>query len=117
MASLTISYVREEVIDFTKPFMNLGISILYKKPEKQNPSLFSFLSPLSLAVWGYVLVAYTGVSFMLFFVSRSGTGHIQCPYSGQTQVLSSVLKSKRSANSGVSLMEDIMIEAFDTPCE
>ena len=25
--------VRENVIDFTKPFMNLGISILFKKPE------------------------------------------------------------------------------------
>jgi len=27
---MTINYVRESVIDFTKPFMNLGISILYK---------------------------------------------------------------------------------------
>ena len=70
VASLTISYAREKVIDFTKPFMNLGISILYKKPAKQNPELFSFLSPLSWAVWGYVAVAYTGVSVMLFIVSR-----------------------------------------------
>ena len=28
--------VRENVIDFTKPFMNLGISILFKKPEVSN---------------------------------------------------------------------------------
>lgn len=30
VGSLTINYARESVIDFTKPFMNLGISILYK---------------------------------------------------------------------------------------
>ena len=30
MASMTINYARETVIDFTKPFMNLGISILFK---------------------------------------------------------------------------------------
>lgn len=30
VASMTINYARESVIDFTKPFMNLGIGILYK---------------------------------------------------------------------------------------
>lgn len=30
VGSMTINYARESVIDFTKPFMNLGISILYK---------------------------------------------------------------------------------------
>ena len=30
VASMTINYARETVIDFTKPFMNLGISILFK---------------------------------------------------------------------------------------
>jgi len=33
VASLTINYLREQVIDFTKPFMNLGISILFKRPS------------------------------------------------------------------------------------
>ena len=31
---------RETVIDFTKPFMNLGISILFKKPEVHTAQLF-----------------------------------------------------------------------------
>nr|5CMK_A Chain A, Glutamate receptor ionotropic, kainate 2 [Rattus norvegicus]5CMK_B Chain B, Glutamate receptor ionotropic, kainate 2 [Rattus norvegicus]5CMM_A Chain A, Glutamate receptor ionotropic, kainate 2 [synthetic construct] len=31
VAPLTITYVREKVIDFSKPFMTLGISILYRK--------------------------------------------------------------------------------------
>jgi len=40
VASLTISYGRSEAIDFTVPYMHLGISILFKKPEVQDPSLF-----------------------------------------------------------------------------
>ena len=30
IGTMTINFAREEVIDFTKPFMNLGISILFK---------------------------------------------------------------------------------------
>lgn len=30
IGSMTINYARESVIDFTKPFMNLGISIMFK---------------------------------------------------------------------------------------
>ena len=30
VASMTINYARETVIDFSKPFMNLGISILFR---------------------------------------------------------------------------------------
>lgn len=48
IGDLTITYEREQVVDFTMPFMNLGISVLYRKPIKQPPNLFSFLSPLSL---------------------------------------------------------------------
>uniref|UniRef100_A0A914UQJ0 Ionotropic glutamate receptor C-terminal domain-containing protein n=2 Tax=Plectus sambesii TaxID=2011161 RepID=A0A914UQJ0_9BILA len=70
VASLTISYSRSEVIDFTVPFMHLGISILFKKPEKKDPSLFTFLSPLSLDVWIYMLAAYVGVSLMLWILAR-----------------------------------------------
>ncbi|KAK2148221.1 hypothetical protein LSH36_509g01057 [Paralvinella palmiformis] len=70
VASLTISYVREQVIDFTKPFMNLGISILFKRPLKKNPHLFSFLAPLSFEIWVYVLAAYLLVSLLLFVLAR-----------------------------------------------
>ena len=70
VASLTISYVREQVIDFTKPFMNLGISILFKRPLKKNPSLFSFLTPLSFEIWVYVFAAYVLVSLLLFVLAR-----------------------------------------------
>ena len=45
-------FFRENVIDFTKPFMNLGISILFKKPEVAPAQLFSFMNPLALEVGG-----------------------------------------------------------------
>lgn len=70
IADLTITYEREQVVDFTMPFMNLGISILYRKPIKQPPNLFSFLSPLSLDVWIYMATAYLGVSVLLFILAR-----------------------------------------------
>jgi glutamate receptor, ionotropic, invertebrate len=57
IADLTITYNREQVVDFTMPFMNLGISVLYRKAIKQPPNLFSFLSPLSLDVWCYMAVS------------------------------------------------------------
>ena len=71
IADLTITYEREQAVDFSMPFMNLGISILYKKPQKKPPDLFSFLSPLSLDVWIYTATAYLGVSILLFILARS----------------------------------------------
>lgn len=70
IGDLTITYEREEAVDFTMPFMNLGISILFKKPTKKVPKLFSFLSPLSLEVWVYMVTAFLGVSIFLFIVAR-----------------------------------------------
>ncbi|CAB3386125.1 Hypothetical predicted protein [Cloeon dipterum] len=70
ICDLTITYDREGAVDFTMPFMNLGISILYSKPVKQPPNLFSFLSPLSVDVWLYMATAYLGVSVILYFLAR-----------------------------------------------
>ncbi|XP_010895546.1 glutamate receptor ionotropic, kainate 1 isoform X3 [Esox lucius] len=70
VAPLTITYVREKVIDFSKPFMTLGISILYRKPNGTNPGVFSFLNPLTPDIWMYVLLACTGVSCVLFVIAR-----------------------------------------------
>ncbi|CAH1800080.1 unnamed protein product [Owenia fusiformis] len=70
VASLTINYIREQVIDFTKPFMNLGISILFKVPKREKPGLFSFLNPLAIDIWLYVVAAYFVVSFLMFILAR-----------------------------------------------
>ncbi|XP_070159841.1 glutamate receptor ionotropic, kainate 2 isoform X5 [Polyergus mexicanus] len=70
VASMTINYARESVIDFTKPFMNLGIGILFKVPSSQPTRLFSFMNPLAIEIWLYVLAAYMLVSFTLFVMAR-----------------------------------------------
>ncbi|XP_063698938.1 glutamate receptor ionotropic, kainate 2 [Culicoides brevitarsis] len=70
VASMTINYARESVIDFTKPFMNLGIGILFKVPTSHPTRLFSFMNPLAAEIWLYVLAAYLLVSFTLFVMAR-----------------------------------------------
>jgi len=50
--------------------MQLGISIMIKKPEKQKPGVFSFMDPLSYQIWMCIVLSYLGVSVVLFVVSR-----------------------------------------------
>ncbi|XP_055373744.1 glutamate receptor ionotropic, kainate 2 [Condylostylus longicornis] len=70
VGSMTITYARESVIDFTKPFMNLGISILFKVPTSPPTRLFSFMNPLAIEIWLYVLAAYILVSLTMYIVAR-----------------------------------------------
>ncbi|CAI4228941.1 unnamed protein product [Auanema sp. JU1783] len=70
VSSLTINQERERVVDFSKPFMTTGISIMIKKPENQEFSVFSFMQPLSTEIWMYIIFAYIGVSVVIFLVSR-----------------------------------------------
>ncbi|KAK0425192.1 hypothetical protein QR680_009079 [Steinernema hermaphroditum] len=70
VASLTISYSRSEVIDFTVPYMHLGISILFKKPEETHPSLFAFLSPLSVEVWISMTASYIVTSAAIWLLAK-----------------------------------------------
>uniref|UniRef100_A0A8C7Y4C5 Glutamate receptor, ionotropic, AMPA 2b n=1 Tax=Oryzias sinensis TaxID=183150 RepID=A0A8C7Y4C5_9TELE len=85
VAPLTITLVREEVIDFSKPFMSLGISIMIKKPQKSKPGVFSFLDPLAYEIWMCIVFAYIGVSVVLFLRDGKQTtsGHILQSLSGR----------------------------------
>ena len=69
-AALTINSYREQVIDFTKPFLNLGISILYKRPLKKTPNLFSFMSPLAIEIWLYMLAALLSKFIYIFEIKK-----------------------------------------------
>ncbi|XP_051521209.1 glutamate receptor ionotropic, kainate 4-like isoform X1 [Myxocyprinus asiaticus] len=70
VAALTITAEREKVIDFSKPFMTLGISIMYRMHIGRRPGYFSFLDPFSPGVWLFMLLAYLAVSCVLFLVAR-----------------------------------------------
>ncbi|PSN32521.1 Glutamate receptor ionotropic, partial [Blattella germanica] len=70
VGSMTINYARESVIDFTKPFMNLGISILFKVPTDKESTFFTFMDPLGLDIWLLVMAAFSLACFTLFALAR-----------------------------------------------
>ena len=67
---LSMTSQRQEAVDFTMPYMNTGVGILFKKKAPPKPNLFSFLSPLSLDVWIYMTTAYLAVSLLMFLLAR-----------------------------------------------
>jgi ABC-type amino acid transport substrate-binding protein len=80
ITDLTITSERESTADFTMPFMNLGISLLFEKAKKEPPQLFSFLSPFSGEVWIWVIGALFFVSLFLFIMGRLSPGEWDNPY-------------------------------------
>ena len=70
VGDITISYQREEVVDFSMPFLDLGISILFVSSPAKSINLFSFMTPLSAEVWILMLVGGISVSLALYFISR-----------------------------------------------
>ncbi|CAH0586967.1 unnamed protein product [Chrysodeixis includens] len=80
ITDLTITAARQKAVDFTSPFMNLGITILYKKPTKEPPDLFSFISPFSMGVWGWLAGAFVSISVLLFILGRLAPEEWQNPY-------------------------------------
>ncbi|XP_048485518.1 glutamate receptor ionotropic, kainate 2-like [Plutella xylostella] len=80
ICDLTITYERRSVVDFTTPFMTLGISILYSKATPPEPELFSFLKPFSVDVWIYMAAAYLAVSLTLHVLARLAPNDWENPH-------------------------------------
>ncbi|XP_050427758.1 glutamate receptor ionotropic, kainate 2-like [Adelges cooleyi] len=80
VCDLTITHERRTAVDFTTPFMNLGISILFSKPKEPETDLFSFTQPLSFHVWVYTATAYLGVSIVLYLLARITPNEWQNPH-------------------------------------
>ncbi|XP_036340677.1 glutamate receptor ionotropic, kainate 1-like [Rhagoletis pomonella] len=70
ICDLTITQARRSVVDFTVPFMQLGVSILFYREPPPPKNLFGFLSPYSLDVWIYLLVAIMITALVLVVVGR-----------------------------------------------
>ena len=60
---LTITSARAKAIDFSMPFLNLGISILFIKPRQAPPSLMAFMEPFTTEVWIYIALGKQQDSF------------------------------------------------------
>nr|APC94261.1 ionotropic receptor 7 [Pyrrhalta maculicollis] len=80
ICDFTITSDREEVVDFTDPFMSLGISILFRKPETAPPSFFSFADPFGLDTWMCLGVAFFVVSVAFYFMGRFSSDEWTNPY-------------------------------------
>ncbi|KAH8020905.1 hypothetical protein HPB51_008732 [Rhipicephalus microplus] len=72
VGDITITSSREEAVDFTLPFMTLGVSILFRKNQEEHSLLF-FLSPLSFDVWLCVAAAHVVIGLLLCWVTRVQT--------------------------------------------
>nr|XP_023026162.1 glutamate receptor ionotropic, kainate 2-like [Leptinotarsa decemlineata] len=70
VGDLTITPERQEVVDFSLPFMNLGISILHKKQNIADPNRFAFLKPFSEEVWYYLGYMFLLVSVIHYVILR-----------------------------------------------
>ena len=79
MAPLTITSDRERVVDFTTPFMEFGLSVMYQKIDRPLPDPLSFMEPLSTEIWMCISFAYLGVSVVLFLVSRLSPAEWDAP--------------------------------------
>ncbi|XP_068634016.1 glutamate receptor ionotropic, kainate 2-like isoform X2 [Battus philenor] len=70
ICDITITSERSSVVDFSTPFMSLGISMLFREREPQQPDMFSFIKPLALDVWLYLATAYIIASIVLLICAR-----------------------------------------------
>ncbi|XP_062608142.1 glutamate receptor-like [Saccostrea cucullata] len=69
-APITITKDRQKVVDFTKPFMRTGLSLMIYKPEKRKPGMFSFKEPLHKNVWLCIAIGFLTTSVILFLIGR-----------------------------------------------
>ncbi|XP_023213437.1 glutamate receptor U1-like isoform X1 [Centruroides sculpturatus] len=66
LATLTISWKRQEVISFTAPYYDLGLAILMPKYNaKTTENYFAFLSPFETTVWLTIAVSVIFTSLVL----------------------------------------------------
>lgn len=70
LVDLTITSERAQVVDFTHPFINTGISILFKRLFKSETDLFGFLDPFSPSVWLMIILTVLSVGVSLHIHGR-----------------------------------------------
>lgn len=51
LAPITITAERELIIDFSKPFMDFGMSLIMRKPGEPPINIFAFLLPFTNNLW------------------------------------------------------------------
>ncbi|KAL1491677.1 hypothetical protein ABEB36_012237 [Hypothenemus hampei] len=81
ICDFTITPQRRQVIDFSMPFMSLGIGILHKENVvEEEENLYGFLGPLCPVVWMYIGVLYLFISLTLVVIARLSTKDWENPH-------------------------------------
>uniref|UniRef100_H3CKF2 Glutamate receptor n=1 Tax=Tetraodon nigroviridis TaxID=99883 RepID=H3CKF2_TETNG len=70
VAPLTVTAVRERVVDMTTPFMQTGLSFILRSDATSPGSSFGVMSPFSRDVWIGVFVAFLLTAFCMFLIGR-----------------------------------------------
>ncbi|GMT37511.1 hypothetical protein PFISCL1PPCAC_28808 [Pristionchus fissidentatus] len=70
VAPITVTARRLEVVDFTDPFLQLGISMLMRTPDKKaTASITSFMWPLSPRVWMFSAIGTFLTAFVITLIA------------------------------------------------
>jgi len=70
ICDLTITQARKTAVDFTVPFMQLGVSILGFKSAPEKKSLDAYLQPFGGEVWLWILISVFAMSFLKVIIAR-----------------------------------------------
>ncbi|XP_062134583.1 glutamate receptor ionotropic, kainate 2 [Drosophila sulfurigaster albostrigata] len=70
VCDLTITQLRRSFVDFTVPFMQLGISILHYKKPPEEKNKFAFLEPFASEVWIYMIFAQLIMTLAFVLIAR-----------------------------------------------
>ncbi|XP_061666509.1 glutamate receptor ionotropic, delta-1-like isoform X4 [Syngnathoides biaculeatus] len=69
VSAITITPERENVVDFSKRYLDYSVGILLRKPE-EKVNIFSLFVPFDLAVWACIAAAVPVVGVLIFLLNR-----------------------------------------------
>ncbi|XP_078667092.1 glutamate receptor ionotropic, kainate 1-like isoform X1 [Branchiostoma floridae x Branchiostoma belcheri] len=69
-ASFTISYEREQDIDFTKPYIDIGLTFVLSNQIEKEDRPFKFLDVFEPNLWLSILLSTLAVSFFISLVNK-----------------------------------------------
>uniref|UniRef100_A0A8C1CZ50 Glutamate receptor n=1 Tax=Cyprinus carpio carpio TaxID=630221 RepID=A0A8C1CZ50_CYPCA len=78
ISAITITPERENVVDFSKRYLDYSVGILMTKTEERL-NIFSLLAPFDLAVWACIAAAIPVVGVMVFLLRRVQSVRTQNP--------------------------------------
>ncbi|XP_048102525.1 glutamate receptor ionotropic, delta-1 isoform X2 [Alosa alosa] len=96
VSAITITPERENVVDFSKRYMDYSVGILLRKPEEKI-NIFSLFAPFDLAVWACIAAAIPVVGVLIFLLARVQSLRSQNPPPPPHQQVSTVSSSLHSA--------------------